>query len=167
MTKFSLTRYPYEEPYHVQLLLEVSNGRQHASIEYYTNASDLPDLGAALIQFPFTEAKQHIYEIGSEDPLQRFAYYILLRFFLISPLGEAGIEIRFNNNESSSSDREIAEFTIPADIAGINRLGRLLIQFGQLNHRRLEWDGIDGELLQPEKVERNDSWTYSATFPLQ
>ncbi len=150
------TRFPYEEPYHIQLFVEASNGRQHASIEYYTNAQDLPELGDALIQFPFTETKEHIYEIGSENPARRCAYYLRLRFFLIRPTGDAGIEIRFNNNRPEAPYRETADFTISAEIAGINRLGRLLKDFGTLDHRMLEWDGIEGHLLQPEVAEQ--SW---------
>lgn len=152
-TLIKLTRYPYEEPYHVQLLLEAANGRQHASIEFYTNAQDLPELGAALIQFPFTKAKEHIYVIGSEDPATRCAYYIQLRFYLIRPTGACGIEVRFNNNRPDAPDRETAEFTIQAEVAGINRLGQLLKDFGRLEHRVLEWDGSGGQLLQQEAAE--------------
>lgn len=152
-TFLRLTRCPYEEPYHLQLLLEASNGRQSASIEFYTKAQDLPDLGTALIRFPFTETKEHIYEIGSEDPEKRMACHIRLRFFLIRPTGASGIEIRFHNNSPTAPDREIAEFTIPAEIGGINRLGQLLTGFGRLEHRVLEWDGSDGRLLRPEQEE--------------
>ncbi len=53
-----LTRFPYEEPYQIQLLVEASNGRQRASIDYYTHASDLPELGEALLTFPLTESKK-------------------------------------------------------------------------------------------------------------
>lgn len=150
-TLIKLTRYPYEEPYHVQLLFEAANGMQHASIEYYTNAQDLPELGDALVQFPFTDTREHIYEIGSEDPATRCAYYIRLRFFVIRPTGACGIEVRFNNNRSEAPYRETANFTIQAEVAGINRLGRLLKDFGRLEHRVLEWDGITGHLLQPEE----------------
>jgi hypothetical protein len=153
-TLFKLTRYPYEEPYHVQLLLEASNGRQHASIEYYTNAHGLPELGAALMDFPFTATREHIYEIGSEDAATRWAYHIRLRFFVIRPTGTCGIEVRFNNNRPEAPYRETADFTIEAEVAGINRLGQLLMDFGRLDHRILEWDGIDGHLLQPEETKQ-------------
>jgi hypothetical protein len=139
-----LTRHPYEEPYHIELHVEASNGRQHASIEYYTNADDLPALGDALMQFPFTDSKEHIYEIGTEEPAARFAYHLRFRFFLIRPIGDSGIEIRFHNNREAAPDREIAEFTIPCEVAGINRLGKLLKDFGRLQHRVLEWDGNEG-----------------------
>ncbi len=147
-----LTRYPYEEPYHVQLLLEASNGMHHASIDYYTNTQDFPELGAALIQFPFTDTREHIYEIGSEDHDTRCAYHIRLRFFLIRPTGACGIEVRFNNNRHEAPYRETADFTIQAEVAGINRLGQLLTDFGRLEHRVLEWDGVGGQLLQPEEA---------------
>lgn len=148
-----LTRYPYEEPYHIQLLLEAANGMQHASIEFYTNAQDMPKLGEALVQFPFTDTREHIYEIGSEDPAKRCAYFIRLRFFLIRPTGSCGIEVRFNNNRPEAPYRETAEFTIQAEVSGINRLGQLLKDFGRLDHRVLEWDGSDGQLLYLDEAE--------------
>jgi hypothetical protein len=148
-----LTRYPYEEPYHVQLLLEASNARQHATIEYYDSVQDLSKLGDELIQFPFTPTQEYTYEIGSEDSAKRCAYHIRLRFFLISPRGACGIEVRFSNNRPEAPFRETAEFTIQAEVAGVNRLGELLKDFGKLRHRVLEWDGVNGHLLQPEKTE--------------
>ena len=153
-TLIKLTRYPYGEPYHVQLHLEAANGMQHASIEYYTNAQDLPELGAALMQFPFTEPREHIYEIGSEDPATRCAYHIRLRFFLIRSTGACGIEVRFNNNRTDAPYRETADFTIQAEVAGVNRLGQLLRDYGRLEHRILEWNGVDGQLLQQEEAEQ-------------
>lgn len=141
-----LTRFPYEEPYHIELHVEASNGHQHASIEYYTNAEDLPKLGDALMQFPLTDSREHIYEIGTEDPTARFSYHLYFRFFLIGSTGDSGIEIRFNNNVEEAPEREISEFTIPCDVAGINRLGKLLKDFGRLQHRLLEWDGSEGHL---------------------
>lgn len=141
-----LTRIPYEEPYHIELHVEASNGRQYASIKYFTSAEDLPQLGEALLQFPFTDTKEHIYEIGTEEPEANFAYHLYFRFFLIRPTGDAGIEIRFHNNRESAPGRELAEFTIPCEVAGINRLGELLNDFGKLEHEVLEWDGSNGQL---------------------
>ena len=84
-TLLKLTRFPYEEPYHIELHVEASNGRQHAAIEFYTNANDLDELGDALMHFPDSETKEHIYEIGTADPAAEFAYHLLFRFFLIRP----------------------------------------------------------------------------------
>jgi len=153
-TLIRLTRNPYEEPHEVHLLVEASNGSQYASIDFYANASDLPDLGSAIIEFPFGNAKEHIYEIGSEDPAVRWAYYLRFRFFLIRPTGDAGIELRFSNNREAAPEREIAEFTIRSEVAAINRLGNLLKDFGRLEHRVLEWDGNEGHLSNPERAEQ-------------
>ena len=150
-----LTRFPYEEPYHIELRVEASNGSQSASIDYYTSADDLPVLGEALMEFPFSDSKEHIYEIGTEDPAAQFAYHLYFRFFLIRPTGDSGIEIRFHNNGETAPDREVAEFTIPCDVSGINRLGKLLKEFGKLRHRVLEWDGADGHLTEPEQTSPN------------
>jgi len=153
-TLIRLTRHPYEEPHEVHLSVEASNGSQCASIDFYANASDLSDLGSALIEFPFGSAKEHIYEIGSEDSTVRWAFYLRFRFFLIRPTGDAGIELRFNNNREAAPEREIAEFTIQSEVAAINRLGDLLKDFGRLEYRVLEWDGSEGHLSKPERAEQ-------------
>lgn len=145
---FRLTRFPYEEPYHLNLRLDASNGEQATTFEYYANATDLTKLGDALSNFSGNDRQEHLYEIGSESPEDRWAYYLRLRTFLITSRGESGIEIRVNNNEKPP-DRSVAEFTIRTEIASINRLGDLLTKFGQLNHRVLEWDGSDGVLQEP------------------
>jgi len=44
-----IERIPYEEPYHVQLVWSVSNGRTSSSFEYYANAEALNEI-APLIQ---------------------------------------------------------------------------------------------------------------------
>ena len=143
--RIRIERFPYEEPHHVELVVNVAEGDQASSIHYYTNASDLKELGQAFSSFPLGGAKEHMYEIGSENPEVSFAYYIRIRLHLISANGESGIEIRFNNNREPP-ERCISEFTLRAEVAGINRLGALLSEFGELKSKVLVWNGSDGEL---------------------
>ena len=145
-----ITRYPYEEPHEIKICVEASNGRQKGSVEFYTDAEDLVEIGDALIDFPFGHSQEYIYEIGTEDPAARFAYHIFFRFFLVRPTGSSGIEIRFHNNRKEAPYREISEFSLTCEVAGINRLGSLMKNFGRLEHRILEWDGIQGSLSKPE-----------------
>ena len=141
-----ITRTPYEEPYHVNLEIEASNTRQKGYLEYYSNASDLIEIGIALKDFPFLGADEYLYELGSEDPDDNFAHYLRLRFFKVLSSGASAIELRFSNNKRKAPHREITEFSIPCEVAGLNRLGKLFIKFGQLEHKVLEWDGIKGEV---------------------
>jgi hypothetical protein len=46
-----ITRYPYEEPYHLNLHIAASNGRVAGDLEYYCNANDLGILGKKLVGF--------------------------------------------------------------------------------------------------------------------
>ena len=142
---FKLTRIPYEEPYHLQLEVEASNTRQKGYLVYYSSASDLADIGKALSDFPTNDLDEFLYELGSEDPEQRFAHYLRLRFFMTRPTGASGIEVHFSNNEPAPF-RELTAFTIPCEVAGLNRLGALFSRFRLLEHTVLEWDGVDGEL---------------------
>ena len=63
-----IIRYPYEEPHEIKVCVEASNGRQKGSVEFYTDAEDLVEIGDALIDFPFGDSQEYIYEIGTEDP---------------------------------------------------------------------------------------------------
>jgi len=47
-----LRRYPYEEPYHLNLVLTACNGVFGGRLEYYCNADDLATLGTVLTRFP-------------------------------------------------------------------------------------------------------------------
>ncbi len=48
----NITRQPYEEPYHVNLLLSVGNRFMQTQFEVYANASDLNDATESLVGFP-------------------------------------------------------------------------------------------------------------------
>jgi hypothetical protein len=142
-----LTRTPYEEPYHVRLLITASNGRLRGELEYYCNADDLQELGAQLRDYSGNRDKEIVYELGSEKPEDRFAFFLRLRVKAINSRGHCYVSVRLNNNDSGP-DREITEFSIPAEVADVNRLGDLLAGFGQLRHRRLLWRVTSGELIE-------------------
>ena len=139
MTYFlRVTRTPYEEPYHLQLFLEASNGRQSASLEIYINADSLSEIASALIAFPRHASDEYLFEVGSEREEDRWAYYWRFRAFLTDALGHSALLFRFNNNRELPY-RELAEFCIETDPASINRLGELLMGFAKLQHKTLYW----------------------------
>ena len=131
-------RHPYEEPYHINLVVTASNGRSTAELEIYMNASELKDHADALLNFPRSNTDTYLWELGSERPEDRFAFYFRVQFLVTRATGQCAILVRFNNNESIP-DNEIAEFCIPALPAQLNRLGKQLIQFAKLEDEELVW----------------------------
>jgi len=145
-----LTRHPYEEPYHLNLHIEAANERINGNLEYYCNAQDLKKFGKQLADFTGTPKEEIIYELGSEDPRVRFAFFLSLRVLPLDSFGHCAFLIRLNNNREPP-EKQVTEFSIRAEVADINRLGDLLIAFGRLEHRVLEWRVHDGTLIKAHK----------------
>jgi hypothetical protein len=140
-----ITRHPYEEPYVVNLVVAASNGRQHGQLEIYANADDLGVIANRLRGFPREPNDTLLWELGSERPEDRFAFYFCLHVFRLAANGSCAVGLRFNNNQPPPA-REISEFSLEAWPADLDRLAGLLEQFAQLKHRVLEWDVTDGAL---------------------
>lgn len=62
-----ITRYPYEEPHHVNLVLQVCNGRSLAQLEFYMAARSLVAWADHLEVFPRHNQDVFLFEIGSSD----------------------------------------------------------------------------------------------------
>lgn len=150
-----ITRFPYEEPYHLNLLIAASNGRMNGSLEYYCNADDLNELGSKLLGYLGNRDEVIVYELGSEKPGDRFAFFLSLRVSPFYLAGHSVIRIRMNNNRPPPAT-EVCEFCLPADVADVNRLGGLFVAFGELEHRILDWSVKDGKLLKD--VEDVSGW---------
>ena len=140
-----ITRRPYEEPYHLNLVVSASNGNISACFEYFENASAICKWASALEQFPRHSDDVFLHEIGSEAPEERCAYYFKLRVSTTNSVGGCAIQLRFNNNQNSPN-QELFEFCIHAEPSQINRLGKLLRTFSELNHEILEWNVTEGLL---------------------
>lgn len=151
MSYIRITRYPYEEPHHVHLVLEASNGSQKTVFEYYCNATDLNDMASSLEEFPRYQSDVYLYELGSEKPEDKWSYYFQFRAFTTNGVGGCAIKLR-TNNKSELPNREISEFCIQAESSQINRLGQLLKEFSHLEHEVLEWTVAEGKLVEFKKA---------------
>jgi len=140
-----IIRQPYEEPYHLNLIIAASNGRQSGEFEFYINADNLVEIANELEQFPRHETHVYLFELGSEKPEDRFAYYFRFRLCTIDSVGHCAIHLRFNNNRDIPY-REILEFCIPVEPLSLNRLGKLLRKFSHLKHEVLYWDAEEAKL---------------------
>jgi hypothetical protein len=142
-----ITRYPYEEPYHLNLRIAGSNGRIDGDLEYYCNVSDLGVIGKKLAAFSGKRGEQVVYELGSEKPEDRFAFFLGLRVVPLDSVGHCAVIVRLSNHRTVSA-KEVSEFAIKAEVADVNRLGHLFEEFSRLEHRVLDWRVQDGKLIK-------------------
>src|SRR6266567_3713694 len=98
-----ITRHLYEEPYHLNLHIEASNGRVNGTLEYYCNADDLKTLGKQLVDFTGSRSQAVIYELGSEKPNDRFAFFLSLRVRPVDSSGHCAVHVCMNNNQEPPS----------------------------------------------------------------
>lgn len=140
-----ITRHPYEEPHHINLVIEAFNGKTRGELEYYENARCLQEVADALKAFPRHNKDYFLWELGSERAEDNFGFYFRFRVFTTNLKGDCAIQLRFNNNEKLP-DSEISEFCIKAEPTGINQLGQLFEDFSKLQHTVLEWDGHSGSV---------------------
>lgn len=140
-----IVREPYEEPYGINLIFRASNGENSGQLEIYDNASRLNELANMLEDFPFKDTKSFLWELGSEKPEVRFAFYFKVEFSLIKHSGECAIGIRLNNNKDGI-DKSISEFYIRCHPAELYKLGQLFREFSKLEKKTLTWNGPDGSV---------------------
>jgi hypothetical protein len=145
-----IVRTPYEEPYHLHLWIEASNGSVNGRLEYYSNSKDLKHLGTNLQNYAGDKSQSVFYELGSEDPKKRSSCYLRIKVALIDSAGHSAITFRFNNNCIPPAG-EISEFSIPLVVADVNRLGSLFVGFSELEHLVLFWSITDGKLFKTEQ----------------
>ena len=159
-----ITRHPYEEPYHLNLVIEASNGRLHGALEVYVSSQDLSELPSSLRGFPSKNNETVRWELGSERPSDRSDYYFRLQALKVSAYGQCAIALRFNNNRPPP-ECEIVEFSIRAEPADIERLTRLLDQFSGLEHSVLEWTVTDGQLHRVQAAGRHSGPVFRTHGP--
>ena len=144
-----ITRIPYEEPHHLNLVVEASSERLRGQIEIYVNANDLLNLADGIADglepIPRQNSDVYLWELGNERPENQSAFYFCLRVFTTNSLGRCAILLRFNNNDSLPH-REISEFCIQVEPTGLDRLVKLFREFAKLRHEVLWWEPTGGKL---------------------
>ncbi|MEI7948104.1 MAG: hypothetical protein WCJ02_15490 [bacterium] len=141
----TIERFPYEEPYHLNLIMRASNDSQAGMLEIYSSPEQLNEIGKDLIDFPLSIGHVVLWELGSERPEDRFAHYMRFRAFALDSVGHTALHLRFCNNLDLPA-KAISEFCITAEAAALNRLGKLLCDFALLKHKYLFWSPTEGDL---------------------
>src|SRR5690606_14090197 len=106
-----IERKPYEEPYNLNLKMQVSNGSERSEMEFYIGAQVLVEFADGLENFPKHKDQIFLWEAGSEIPEDRWAYYLRIRAFCLDSAGHCAIQIRWNNNQKLP-DKVITDFCL-------------------------------------------------------
>ena len=101
-------------------------------------------MGGRLSAFPESIGDTYAYELGSPRLEDRFAFYFALRACTLDSAGHCALQLTMNNNRQQP-EAGSCSFSIRAEAAAINRLGRLLKTFGELQHTALHWSDTAGE----------------------
>lgn len=145
MSSIRIQRFPYEEPYHLQLQLNAENGRFSGGFDFYTGVPWLKEFAASLQDFPKCIGDEVQFVDGSPRKEDRTHRHLLIRAYTVGNLGRCAVQFTFNNHEEEPKEGS-ASFSISADAAAINRLGQLLEKFSELEHLELFWSPHEGEL---------------------
>lgn len=120
----------------IQFQIELTNGVNSTSIDFYGYAEEFQDFANELCSFPKSIDTEIEYELGEQG--QKWAYYILLRVFCYESNGQTAIQIKIDNNgiEPHKSYSEFYILTVPASI---NMLGQKLKKWNPKIDNVIEW----------------------------
>jgi hypothetical protein len=137
-----LTAKSVEDPGHLFVKLEASNGRITASSDIFASKAKLKEL-ADQLEDSRGEHNTHIdFTYGSEDPEVQWAGFFSLVVRPVDTQGHCCVLVR-GNNMRVVPNREIFEFCIETEWAQVNHLGQMLQTYIKMAHRILEWHPLD------------------------
>ena len=131
----SLTRLPYDDSAW-RIVVQACNGAFAGELEFYTDAEDLGEFAGQLASFPSGPDVEARFVLGSRDG--NWAYYLLLRAFLMDRAGHAALEFAADNRAAPPSHAQ-ASFFIPCEVEAIKRLGRQIITWLDASDESLSW----------------------------
>lgn len=132
-----LIRIPYEEPYHLNLLIRVSNDDHSAELEFYTSNESLLKFAEDLENFPMDNQQEVIWELGSENPEDKFGFFFRIHATL-NTSNDVSINIRLCDN-SDIIHPICSNLILSCNVEELNNLGRLLNHFSVLGEMKLQW----------------------------
>ena len=134
-----IERVPYEEPYHLNLIFKVTDNKVFDNFEIYCKSEHIVNCAESLMEFPVNSSCGFNWELGSENPKDRFGFYFSFKVFLTDSDSKPHIKIRFNNNEDFP-DKKVLEFQLTSKLENIKELGRLFKEFSKLESKKIVWN---------------------------
>jgi|GEM_PF-831694 hypothetical protein len=147
-----IIRRPCEEPHYLHIIFTARNEGFQGHLEFYCKPSDIEQIGKALIPFPKQIADEYVFNYGSSNPSDRFAYYFSLGAYIFNNQGHSALRIIIIDF-TKRPEKEECHFSIIAEPWAIHRLGVLLVEFSKLKHSVLKWslNPDDNALLENEQ----------------
>lgn len=146
-------RYPdaEEEPDLINLEIIATNGDFAVrTAQFYCGRESVEQFGAALSRFPVNAADRPEFSRAAENVDDHSPF---LRIVAYLEGARTALKFRFVERGYFKVSDGVAEFSIPAETAAINRLGVLMQEFSKLNHSELHWTPRSGELFtEPQPV---------------
>lgn len=128
---FKIQRFAYADPDELHLNVSASNGSFGGAVDVYCNVEDLRLIGTGLEGFPVRVGDEFVHEFG-------FNSHLRLRAYTVGKRGECALQISMDVNGIEPGEGT-CRFSIPAEAAALNRLGRLFGRLTQLRHLELQW----------------------------
>lgn len=120
----------------IQYQIEVTNGINSTTQEFYGYADNFKEFATGLLSFPKTLTDNVKYELGESG--ERWAYYILLEVFCYENNGHSAIHIMVDNNGKKPYTNK-SEFYITTVPASLNKFGQLLKDWNPITEKEITW----------------------------
>lgn len=145
--KIIVKRYEYEEPHYLHLDFRISNANFTSSIDIYSSPEELKKIGQELASFPKKIGDEYRYVYGSEDPADRFYRYFHIKAYTTDLRGHCAIQFKIQLNQAEPNEGQ-SLFSLVAEPAEINRLGKVFIEFSKLKHKEFHWSPATDEMFK-------------------
>jgi len=116
--------------------LEVSNGINSTTQDFYGDADNFKEFANGLLSFPKSITDNVKYEIGECG--ERWAYYIHLDVFCHENNGHSAIHVIVDNNGKRPYTNK-NEFYITTVPSSVNKLGQLLRDWNPATEKEITW----------------------------
>jgi hypothetical protein len=122
----------------LELLVTVAGNGQVGTHKAYVYPEELHAFGAALQSYPFSQTREAVLEVGSQDP--SWYGYMRLRVFLLAGFDRSALEMQYDTR-GELPDRASGIFYVPGHPASFSRLGEEICEFASANGQtmRNEW----------------------------
>ena len=113
----------------------VSQGAIESCTHFYGDADTWKDFGNRLVAFPRDITERVVFETGQRH--SNFAY-MSLSAYCYDPQGHAAVKVIADNNAADPYRCKL-EFSIPSEVASINKIGQFLLNWQIKNYAAIVW----------------------------
>ncbi|WP_426492908.1 hypothetical protein [Hymenobacter sp. 102] len=114
----------------------VQKGALEVQTSFYGDANSWKGFGNALLAFPTKTTQYLFFQSGIDSYAEE---KILLKAYCYDSLGHAALTVNIDHQKEPPNDFRI-NFSIPAEVASLNQLGRLLAKWEVKDNSEIYWE---------------------------